>query len=91
MDWGPPAKLQTDNGLEFKNSKMIHMLENEFPGVSIERIFGNPRHPQSQGLVEQGNAVVCNRLAKVMPEGMHALHMKAYAVEQTLFSPQFIF
>ncbi|CAF1545405.1 unnamed protein product, partial [Rotaria sordida] len=53
--FGPPRILQSDNGREFV-AKVILALTKLWPGLLI--INGRPRHPQSQGLVERGNAVV---------------------------------
>ncbi len=49
--FGLPKILQTDNGKEFVN-KIIHGCIENWPGKCVI-INGRPRHPQSQGLVEQ--------------------------------------
>lgn len=59
--FGPPRILQSDNGREFV-AKVILDLKKLWPGLLI--INGRPRHPQSQGLVERGNAVVQQMLGK---------------------------
>ncbi|CAF2057370.1 unnamed protein product [Rotaria magnacalcarata] len=59
--FGPPRILQSDNGREFV-AKVILDLTKLWPGLLI--INGRPRHPQSQGLVERGNAVVQQLLGK---------------------------
>ncbi|CAF4957059.1 unnamed protein product, partial [Rotaria socialis] len=58
---GPPRILQSDNGREFV-AKVILDLTKSWPGLLI--INERPRHPQSQGLVERGNAVVQQLLGK---------------------------
>ncbi|CAF4388668.1 unnamed protein product [Rotaria magnacalcarata] len=59
--FGPPRILQSDNGREFV-AKVILDLTKLWLGLLI--INGRPRHPQSQGLVERGNAVVQQLLGK---------------------------
>ncbi|CAF5046794.1 unnamed protein product [Rotaria sp. Silwood1] len=59
--FGPPRILQSDNGREFV-AKVILDLTKLWPGLLI--INGRPRHPESQGLVERGNAVVQQLLGK---------------------------
>lgn len=61
--FGPPRILQSDNGREFV-AKVITDLTKWWPGLLI--VNGRPRHPQSQGLVERGNAVVQQLLGKWM-------------------------
>ncbi|CAF1506672.1 unnamed protein product [Didymodactylos carnosus] len=51
----PPKILQSDNEREFV-AHVIYYLETIWTDLII--INGRPRHPQSQGLVERGNAVV---------------------------------
>ena len=58
--FGPPRILQSDNGLEFCNELVVG-LPREY-GVKITH--GRPYHPQAQGLVEQGNGVIKDRIAK---------------------------
>jgi hypothetical protein len=68
MSWigtfGPPKILQTDNGREFC-SNLIETIAKDY-GIKI--IHSRPRHPQTQGLVEQGNGTVENRLSKWMQQ-----------------------
>lgn len=59
--FGPPKILQSDNGREFVNG-IVKKLVEDWPG-EITIINGRPRHPQSQGLVERGNAKVEEMLA----------------------------
>ena len=60
-NFGPPKILQSDNGREFVNG-IVRKLVDEWPG-EITIINGRARHPQSQGLVERGNAKVEEMLA----------------------------
>ena len=53
--FGPPIILQSDNGKEF-TSNVIKKLTDMWP--SLKLIHGRVRHPQSQGLVEKGNAML---------------------------------
>ena len=59
--FGPPKILQSDNGREFVNSTVCNLVEDWLGEVTI--INGRARHPQSQGLVERGNAKVEEMLA----------------------------
>jgi transposase InsO family protein len=63
--FGPCKILQSDNGREF-TAVIIKNLQNVWPGLVI--INGRPRHPQSQGLVERGNATLCQVLGKFMED-----------------------
>ena len=46
--FGPPLKILTDNGTEFKNS-LFHAMTEEH---QIEHVFSPPYHPQSNGRIE---------------------------------------
>jgi transposase InsO family protein len=59
--YGPPKILQSDNGREFVNG-IVRKLLDDWPG-EITIVNGRARHPQSQGLVERGNAKVEEILA----------------------------
>ncbi|CAF1150067.1 unnamed protein product [Didymodactylos carnosus] len=61
--FGPCRILQSDNGREF-TAQIIKDLMKTWTGLTI--VNGRPRHPQSQGLVERGNATLCNILGKFM-------------------------
>ncbi|CAF0806594.1 unnamed protein product [Didymodactylos carnosus] len=61
--FGPPKLLHSDNGAQFV-ADVITALKLLFPDMCFIR--GGPRHPQSQGLVERGNGVLCNSLGKWM-------------------------
>lgn len=63
MVFGAPLILQSDNGAEFTSS-IIKELMSMWPRTKIVR--GSPRHPQSQGSVERGNAILKTKLAKWM-------------------------
>ena len=54
--------LHSDNGKEFKNSKVAQLCEK----LKIKQIFGRPRHPQSQGKVERFNQTLKLRLRKTL-------------------------
>ena len=54
--FGLPSILQSDNGTEFVND-MIKTILVQWPG-NANIVNGNPRHCQSQGLVEQGNNTI---------------------------------
>ncbi|KFZ11413.1 hypothetical protein V501_04793 [Pseudogymnoascus sp. VKM F-4519 (FW-2642)] len=53
----PPKIMQSDNGKEFKGALLILLRK-----FGIRVINGAPRSPQTQGLVEQGNRVVEDKL-----------------------------
>ena len=59
--FGPPKILQSDNGREFVNT-IVHKLVQDWPG-EVTIVNGRARHPQSQGLVERGDAKVEEMLA----------------------------
>lgn len=50
---GLPSILQSDNGREFVN-QLIDSVLSTWPG-QVQLVSGRPRHPQSQGLVEQAH------------------------------------
>jgi hypothetical protein len=54
----PPKILQCDNGKEFKGAVLILLRK-----YGIKLINGAPRTPQTQGLVEQANGVVEQKIA----------------------------
>lgn len=62
--FGLPLIWQSDNCLEFKNSKMTILLKSWDGNCKI--IHGRPRYPQSQGLVEQANGTLERILASMM-------------------------
>ena len=58
MCFGPCDILHSDNGPEFMGAA-LHIQQR----TGIRIIKGAPRHPQSQGSVEQANGVVKQRIA----------------------------
>ena len=56
---GEPEICQSDNGKEFKGMLLILL---KWHGIKI--VYGRPRTPRTQGLVEQGNHVVKDKLRK---------------------------
>ena len=54
---------QCDNGSEFKGAMMMLARRH---GIKV--VNGNPRHPQSQGLVEQGNSTLKAKIRAWMHE-----------------------
>ena len=63
--FGPCKILQSDNGKEF-TAQVIKDMKKIWLDLVI--INGRPRHPQSQGLVERGNATLCDILGKFMAD-----------------------
>ena len=61
---GLPLVLQSDNGTEFKNSLMVNLVQSWDGECKI--IHGRPRHPQSQGLVEQANGTMQRMIAAMI-------------------------
>ena len=51
--FGAPRILHSDNGSEFVNA-VVSKVVAKWPG-KIHLVRGRPRHPQSQGLVEQAH------------------------------------
>ena len=64
--FGLPQKLQSDNGNEFKNKLFVSEICKWDGDCQI--IYGRPRHPQSQGLVEQANGTVETRISSLMEQ-----------------------
>ena len=65
---GDPEICQSDNGREFKGALLILLKRH-----GIKTIYGRPRTPRTQGLVEQGNSVVKDKLRKWV--GIYLLHI----------------
>jgi hypothetical protein len=59
--YGCPKILQSENGLEFKNSTMVKLIPSWDGDTKL--IYGRPRQPQSQGLVEQSNRTMERMIA----------------------------
>ncbi|CAF1137190.1 unnamed protein product [Brachionus calyciflorus] len=64
--WALVNKCADDNGKEFKNVLMLSLIESWDGNCKI--IHGRPRHPQSQGLVEQGNGTLERMIASMMTQ-----------------------
>ena len=63
----PPVVLQSDNGGEFRNHILPPIVKKwcrtgDTVLLETDIIHGRPRHPQSQGCVEQGNKVIKKQL-----------------------------
>ena len=58
--------LQSDNGLEFKNKTMIDLIK-KWDG-DCKCVYGRPKNPQSQGLIEQDNKTVENMIADILEQ-----------------------
>lgn len=65
---GLPSIIQSDNGREFVNQVIEEVLAT-WPGV-VQLVSGRPRHPQSQGLVEQAHYTMERMIsAKIVESG----------------------
>ena len=65
---GLPSILHSDNGREFVN-KLIQEVLSTWPG-QVQLVSGRPRHPQSQGLIEQAHYTLQRMIsAKVAESG----------------------
>ncbi len=58
--------LQSDNGAEFKSKLFVNSIASWEGNCKI--VYGRPRHPQSQGLVEQANGTVEKMLMALMKQ-----------------------
>lgn len=66
--FGLPSILHSDNGREFVN-KLIGEVVSMWPG-QVQLVSGRPRHPQSQGLIEQAHYTLERMIsAKVVEDG----------------------
>ncbi|KAL5509343.1 hypothetical protein EMCRGX_G004698 [Ephydatia muelleri] len=63
---GLPSILHSDNGREFVNSVIKEIL-NDWPG-QVQLVSGRPRHPQSQGVVEQAHYTLERMLSAKVAE-----------------------
>ena len=59
---GLPRIIHSDNGREFVN-RVIREVVKDWGGEDVMFVNGRPRHSQSQGLVEQGNATIERHIA----------------------------
>ena len=50
LRYGPPQRLLTDNGPEFKNATLVGKVCEAF---QITKVFTTPFHPEGNGLVER--------------------------------------
>ena len=64
-----PKILQSDNGNEFKNKLFVNEVCSWEGECKI--VYGRPRHPQSQGLVEQANGTVEVMISSMMEQEKH--------------------
>ena len=62
--FGFPSKLHSDNGREFKSKTMTEMCEKH----NIKQVFGAPRTPTTQGLVERNNLTVKENITHILKE-----------------------
>jgi transposase InsO family protein len=89
--FGPPLILQSDNGREF-TAQVIYELIGLWKEIHI--INGRPRHPQSQGSVENSNKTLKQSISKWMEDhsrsdwsiGLPTITCKRYAKCFCLFS-----
>lgn len=63
-NYGPPEKILTDNGGEFRNKKFKKYCNKK----DIILLYGSPRHPQTQGAVERYNRTIKNLLKNIFIE-----------------------
>jgi transposase InsO family protein len=80
--FGPPKILQSDNGREFVNT-IVHKLVEDWPG-EVTIVNGRARHPQSQGLVERGNA----KVEEILACRFHAASTEPGPAPWTLWLPE---
>jgi len=58
---GCPTKILSDRGTHFKNQLIEHLLQK----FQIKHLFSTPYHPQTNGLVERFNRILCESLSKL--------------------------
>ena len=68
---GLPSILHSDNGRKFVNH-LIEEVVADWPG-QVQLVSGRPRHPQSQGLVEQAHYT----LERILSAKIHELGSKS--------------
>ena len=61
---GCPQKILTDRGTHF-NNQLINGLMERF---KIKHLLSTPYHPQTNGLVERFNRILCESLAKLVEQ-----------------------
>ena len=66
LSWmfGFPSKLLSDNGREFKSKTMTELCEEQ----NIKQVFGAPRTPTTQGLVERNKLTVKENITNILKE-----------------------
>ena len=64
--FGLPRIFQSDNGTEFRN-QVMRRLVTDWDG-DCKMVHGRPRHPQSQGLVEQSNGTLERKLSSMLAQ-----------------------
>ena len=64
--YGPPRRLLTDNGGEFKNELLSAVCRT----LQVHKIFTSPYHPQTDGVVERLNQTILHMMA-VYVDGNH--------------------
>jgi len=62
--FGFPRVLHSDNGREFKNTKMADFCQMN----SIKQVHGSPRTPTTQGLVERNNKTIKENMSNILKE-----------------------
>ncbi|CAF1068102.1 unnamed protein product [Brachionus calyciflorus] len=63
---GLPYCKQSDNGTEFRNHLMKNLIDSWDGDCKV--VHGRPRHPQSQGLVEQSNRTLERMMSAMMTQ-----------------------
>ena len=59
LKYGPPRRILTDNGGEFKNE----LLDEVCKALKTTKIYTSPFHPQTDGVVERLNQTVLNMMS----------------------------
>ena len=62
--FGAPTVLQSDNGTEFRNQRVIDLCK-EF---SVKQVHSAPYHPQTNGSVERANGLAKEKIAASLME-----------------------
>ena len=62
--FGFPSKLLSDNRREFKSKTMTELCEEH----NIKQVFGAPRTPTTEGLVERNNLTVKENITNILKE-----------------------
>ena len=59
LKYGPPRRILTDNGGEFKNE----LLEEVCSKLKTQKLYTSPYHPQTDGVVERLNQTILNMMS----------------------------